>query len=82
MEICAKDLRPPVPTEKAAWFSASSKDFGMYCDLMKECWRRGPADRPPCAPPHHHATCASLESAGCGAVLRRFRSGSARSILG
>ena len=60
MEICAKDLRPPVPTEKAAWFSASSKDFGMYCDLMKECWRRGPADRPPCASPHHHATCASL----------------------
>ena len=46
MEICAKDLRPPVPTEKAAWFQTPPSDFGMYCELMTDCWKREPELRP------------------------------------
>ena len=46
MEICAKDLRPPVPTEKAAWFQTPPPDFNMYCELMTDCWKREPELRP------------------------------------
>lgn len=46
MEICAKELRPPVPTEKAAWFQTAPDDFAMYCDLMTDCWKRDPELRP------------------------------------
>ncbi len=46
MEICAKDLRPPVPTEKAAWFQTPPQDFAKYCNLMTDCWKREPELRP------------------------------------
>ena len=45
MEICTKNLRPSIPDGLAQHFEVEPAQHAEYCGLMKECWRRNPAER-------------------------------------